>query len=140
MGRVVIQRREGLAESRASDRMTAERRARFGDGEANSLRRDFFPVDGEPLQLFETRLDADADVQPHAHSAAEIIYVTEGELRLGAQVCGPGTAIFIDANTLYGFRAGPEGAVFLNFRGDPKPEYIFKDDFVARRTADADKA
>jgi quercetin dioxygenase-like cupin family protein len=138
MGRVVVQRREGLAESRASDRMTAERRERFGDGEVNSLRRDFFPIDGESLQLFETRFEADAYVQPHAHSAAEIIYVTEGELRLGAQVCGPGTAIFIDANTLYGLRAGSEGAVFLNFRGDPKPAFIFTDDFVASTRTQAD--
>jgi quercetin dioxygenase-like cupin family protein len=135
VGRVVIQRTEELVLSRASDRMSAEQLARYGDGEVRSLKRTYFPVDGEPLQLFEIRLDPDAEVQPHAHSASEIIFVTEGEIRLGAQVCGAGTAIFIDAETLYGFRAGPDGAAFLNFRGDPAPEYIFKDDLVARMKA-----
>ena len=43
---------------------------------------------------------------------------------LGNRVCGPGTALFIAANTQYAFNAGPEGLGFTNFRGYPA---IYKD-------------
>src|SRR5215471_17388474 len=132
MGKVVVRHSAELPQSRASDRMTEEQLARYGDGEARSLRRNFFPSEDESLQLFEITLDPDADVQPHAHTASEIIYVTQGEIQLGSQVAGPGTAIFIDAETLYGFRAGPEGATFLNFRPVASTGYIFKDELVER--------
>jgi hypothetical protein len=42
-------------------------------------------------------------------------------------------ARYIDADTLYAFRAGPEGATFLNFRGDPRPYYLFKEDLMLKR-------
>jgi quercetin dioxygenase-like cupin family protein len=135
MSKLIVRHSEDLPPSRASDRMTEEQLARHGDGEARSLRRNFFPVDGEALQLFEIALEPDADVAPHAHTASEIIFVTQGELRLGSQVAGPGSAIYIEAETLYGFRAGPAGATFLNFRADSSARYIFKEEFVARMRA-----
>ena len=52
----------------------------------------------------------------HSHSEDEIIFVTAGAMRLGARLVGPGTAIAIAADTLYGFTAGPEGLSFVNFR------------------------
>ena len=52
----------------------------------------------------------------HSHSEDEIIFVTDGQIRLGGRLCGPGTALAIAANTLYGFTAGPEGLRFVNFR------------------------
>ena len=62
-------------------------------------------------------------------------YVTRGELRLGAQVAGPGTAVYVDAMTLYGFTAGPEGCTFLNFRGVPSVGYLTREEFLAGRAA-----
>ncbi len=52
----------------------------------------------------------------HSHSEDEIIFVTAGAMRLGARLVGPGTALAIAADTLYGFSAGPEGLSFVNFR------------------------
>ena len=52
----------------------------------------------------------------HSHSEDEIIFVTNGAMRLGHKLLGPGTAIAIAADTLYSFTAGPAGLSFVNFR------------------------
>jgi hypothetical protein len=52
----------------------------------------------------------------HSHSEDEIIFVTSGEIRLGAKAHGPGTAVAIAADTLYSFSPGPDGMSFINFR------------------------
>jgi quercetin dioxygenase-like cupin family protein len=135
MGSIVIKRREDITPVRARDAVAPERKAVLSDVELASTRRRFFPDGNEELELFEIELEPDTEVQAHAHSSSEIIYVTRGALVLGAQACGPGAAIFIGADTLYGFRAGSEGASFLNFRGDPRPEYLSKEQFMARRAA-----
>ncbi len=61
-----------------------------------------------------TRQDAEAGI--HSHSEHEIIFVLEGEMRLGARLYGPGTALAIAADTLYSFTPGPSGLHFANFR------------------------
>lgn len=61
-----------------------------------------------------TRRDAEAGI--HSHSEDEIIFVLDGEVRLGARLYGPGTALAIAADTLYSFTAGPQGLHFANFR------------------------
>jgi hypothetical protein len=61
-----------------------------------------------------TRQDAEAGI--HSHSEDEIIFVLDGEVRLGARLYGPGTALAIAADTLYSFTAGPNGLHFANFR------------------------
>ena len=52
----------------------------------------------------------------HSHTEDEIIFVIGGEIRLGSRIYGPGTALAIAADTLYGFTAGPLGLSFVNFR------------------------
>lgn len=52
----------------------------------------------------------------HAHPEDEIIFVTEGQVRLGARLFGRGTALAIAAHTLYGFSPGPDGMSFITFR------------------------
>lgn len=52
----------------------------------------------------------------HSHSEHEIIFVTDGQIRLGAKLYGPGTAVAIAADTLYSFTGGPDGLSFINFR------------------------
>jgi hypothetical protein len=52
----------------------------------------------------------------HAHSKAEIIFVTAGAMRLGHRLVGPGTAVGVGADVMYAFTAGPEGLAFINFR------------------------
>ena len=63
----------------------------------------------------------------HSHSEAEVIFITEGSMRLGTQCVGPGTAIAIAEDTLYGFTAGPDGLSFINFRADRPTDVIMAD-------------
>ena len=85
------------------------------------------------LQLFEIRLEPDLEISTHAHADDEIVAVIEGELHFGRRVCGPGASFFIPGNTLYGFRAGPEGCRYLNFRSAADATYFTKDDIVEAR-------
>lgn len=61
----------------------------------------------------------------HSHSEDEIIFVTDGMIRLGGRLYGPGTALAIAADTLYGFTAGPEGLSFVNFRAGTPGDICF---------------
>ena len=78
---------------------------------------------GTPVWLHENTMPGVADdhlsdpkAGVHSHSEDEIIFVTEGQIRLGAKLYGAGTALLIAADTLYGFTPGPEGLRFVNFR------------------------
>ena len=85
------------------------------------------------LQLFEIRLEPDLEISVHAHADDEIVAVVEGELHFGRRVCGPGSSFFIPGRTLYGFRAGPQGCRYLNFRAEADSTYFTKDDVVEAR-------
>ena len=76
------------------------------------------------LQLFEIRLEPGLEIGTHAHADDEIVAVVEGELHVGRRVCGAGSSIFIPGNTLYGFRAGPDGCRYLNFRAEADSTYL----------------
>jgi quercetin dioxygenase-like cupin family protein len=91
------------------------------------------PGIGGGLQLFEARIDPDLEVSLHAHAKDEIIYILEGELLIGRKRLGPGASVFVGGNTLYGFRAGPEGVRFLNFRGESNTTFITKEQFMENR-------
>lgn len=96
----------------------------------------FFPVAGEPMQLYEIRLAPGTDIRPHAHHEDEIVYITAGEIHVGRRVLPVGSAIYVERDTLYGLRAGPEGCTFLNFRPGLTAGYISKAELLARRAAD----
>jgi hypothetical protein len=57
--------------------------------------------------------------EPHMHNAHEIIFVTSGRVVVG-RTHAAGTAVAVDADTIYGFGVDEGGAAFINFRpGDP---------------------
>ena len=59
----------------------------------------------------------DGTVTPlHSHSEDEIIFVTAGGVILGKRHYGPGTALAVAADTVYGFDSAPGGLSFINFR------------------------
>lgn len=72
------------------------------------LHENRFPATGAP--------PTDPQAGIHAHDEDEIIFVTGGGMKLGQRLVGPGTAIAIAANTLYGFTPSPKGLSFINFR------------------------
>ena len=72
-----------------------------------------------------TSVDAEKGI--HSHTEDEVIFVTAGQIRLGNQLHGPGTALAIAADTLYGFTSGPEGLSFINFRAARPGEIRFRE-------------
>lgn len=64
-------------------------------------------------------LEPDRVVPLHSHGADEVIYILEGELSVGKRVCNPGTVLFIEKDTQYGFTVGGQGVRFLNVRHAP---------------------
>jgi quercetin dioxygenase-like cupin family protein len=95
--------------------------------------RNMHPGGDDELQLFEATLPPSTEAESHAHLTDEIIYVVEGELVLGARTLGPGDSVFIGAETLYAFKAGPNGLRYLNFRGRRDDSHLSKEQLMARR-------
>lgn len=124
-----------LVKSERGGSASAAARERFGEGELTSERFDYFPEPSVEMQLFTVRLRPDVEIRPHAHSEDEAIYVTEGSLALGARTVGVAGAVFIPARTLYGFRAGPDGCVFLNFRPAARADYISREELLEQRSS-----
>lgn len=87
--------------------------------------------------LVEVRCSPDKPAVPHAHLVDEIVYVLEGELVVGNRHYGPGSAIYVPAETLYSFHVGPQGVRYLNFRPRRDDSYVSKDDFMTRRKTSA---
>lgn len=63
----------------------------------------------------------------HSHSEDEVVFVVDGQLRLGNRLFGPGTAVSIAARTLYNFYSGPEGVRYINFRPARPGDMRFRD-------------
>jgi mannose-6-phosphate isomerase-like protein (cupin superfamily) len=91
--------------------------------------------EAEP-ELFEVQFGPDTVVHSHAHLCDEIIYVISGQLILGSRVLDPGSSVYIAGQTLYSFKAGPQGVHFVNFRPRSGAGYLSKDEFMAQRGSD----
>jgi len=86
--------------------------------------------------LHETELrEAGAPIEIHSHSEDEVIFVTAGSIKLGHSLRGPGTALFVAANTNYGFSSGADGLTFINFRPS-SPTYSSADGSLVLNEAD----
>ena len=124
-------------EWQGSDQETAEAiRARgiiLTPEELAGKSREHHPGSDTEPELFEVQFGPNTAVQPHAHLYDEIIFVIAGQLILGSRVLEPGSSVFIAGQTLYSFRAGPDGVHFVNFRPRSGAGYLSKDEFMAQR-------
>jgi len=93
------------------------------------------PGDDQHPQLFELRFEPDSEVSVHAHEQDEIFYVVAGSMRLGNREIGPGSSVFVQGNTLYGFGAGKDGLQVLNFRPRFDQSHISPAQHAERRAA-----
>jgi hypothetical protein len=75
------------------------------------------------LWLHESILESDGEVPLHSHSEDEVILIIDGDMLIGNRLCGPGTVLAINRNTLYSLKAGKSGATFINFR-PASPTYL----------------
>ena len=62
-------------------------------------------------------------VKPHRHGTFQVNYILKGELQYGSQRITPGMGSFTP-NTLYSWRAGPEGAEWIEIHGGQPAIYI----------------
>ncbi len=107
----------------------AAEQPKFGERELDSTMWFIEAGDKESLQLVEVDYLPDADVAVHAHDEEEIIYVLGGEILLGNRRLGPGGSVYIAGNTLYSFKAGPEGVRMLLFRPRRDNSFIRPEDY-----------
>ena len=89
-------------------------------------------LDGS-LNLAEFKYLPHATFELHAHDRSEIIYVIDGSILLGNRELGPGSSVFIEAHTLYGFSAGADGLRALIFMADGRASYWNATDFEKKR-------
>ena len=92
------------------------------------LHENIFPP---PAQV--APLDAERGV--HCHSEDEVIFVIDGQIRLGAKLFDRGTAVSIAAETFYSFTPGPDGLRFINFRPACPSEIRMQDGFTIDEVA-----
>lgn len=64
----------------------------------------------------------------HYHDGDQIVFVLEGEVRLGNRKLGPGTGYFTAAGQTYSITAGPEGARIMEFRSVTEFRTVFVED------------
>jgi uncharacterized cupin superfamily protein len=70
------------------------------------------------ITLFSTARDDLYRSASHSHSEDEILYVLDGEIRVGTALLEPDMGAAISGNEIYGFRSGDRGFRFLNYRRD----------------------
>jgi hypothetical protein len=62
-------------------------------------------------------------VKPHRHGTFQVNYILKGELQYGNQRITPNMGSFTP-NTLYSWRAGPEGAEWIEIHGGQPVVYL----------------
>lgn len=132
MGTVKIVEADSLPWQTAEQAVAPETAARMSRAEREA---DVRILHSRPagLQLFEASIAPNEEISLHAHAEDEVIYILEGELIIGRKHLGPGASVFVAGNTLYGFRTGPAGARFLNFRGKANTSFISREEYLAAR-------
>ncbi len=106
-----------------------EQQPKFGQRELDSTMWFIEPGDKNSLQLVEVDYLPDAEIAVHAHDEEEIIYVLRGAILLGNRTLGPGGSLYVAGNTLYSFKAGPEGVGMLLFRPRRDNSFIRPEDY-----------
>ena len=76
------------------------------------------------ITLFLTSRSSLYVAAPHRHSADEILFVLDGDVHFGAYHLRSGDAVAVAAGQRYGFRSGPDGFAFLNYRRDVSEQTV----------------
>ena len=136
MAKVKVVDSEAIAWQRVAEAVAPEVAARMSPAEREGDVRILHAAQGG-LQLFEARIAPNEEISLHAHIADEIIYILAGELQIGRKRRRPGASVFVAGETLYGFRSGPSGVRFLNFRGRGNTSFITREEYLASHASGA---
>lgn len=79
-------------------------------------------VASEPMFVSYTRYEPGMMLARHSHQADEVIFILEGEVRVGEQLWTAGTVAILEAGAYFGpLIAGPAGALLFEvFNGQPQ--------------------
>jgi hypothetical protein len=102
-----------------------------GEGEKAEKMFDLFgrdlytrPIVQTPtLSVFHETAKPNDRVKPHRHGTFQVNYILKGELQYGSQKITPGMGAFTP-NTPYSWRAGPEGAEWIEIHGGQPVVYL----------------
>jgi hypothetical protein len=85
------------------------------------------------LMVLYARYDAGMLIERHEHRSDHIVYVLEGEIRVGDELCTAGTNLVLEKGAAFGpIEAGPEGALLLEvMMGDPRAVPADREGFEA---------
>jgi hypothetical protein len=74
------------------------------------------------LMVLYARYDPGMLIERHGHRSDHVVYVLEGQVTVGDEVCGPGTNLVLEEGAVFGpIEAGPDGALMLELMlGDPR--------------------
>ena len=134
MGKVHVHGSEDIEWVSLRSLYPPELAARRSDAELDStLSYHEAGTDGS-LHLSEYDYLPNANFDLHAHDQAEIIYVLGGTMIFGNRELGPGSSVYIGADTLYGFAAGDKGLRILIFMADGRAKYFGKEDYLRLRS------
>jgi quercetin dioxygenase-like cupin family protein len=69
------------------------------------------------------RYDPHVVIERHGHASDHLVYVLQGELKVGERRCSPGTLIVLEVGAKFGpLIAGDQGALLFEvWMGDPRP-------------------
>jgi len=65
------------------------------------------------------RYEPGAGDDARRHAVGQVVLVLEGELTIDGRPCGPGAGCFAPAGRTYAMKAGPDGALAVEFRPAP---------------------
>jgi quercetin dioxygenase-like cupin family protein len=132
MGKIKISSKENTpGEYTRNTNTPAKARNQLSEGDLETHVYHYHRAGADKLNLFEVTMEPDTQLSPHGHKGDEILYVLEGEMRLGSRVLQPGTSVLIPGMTAYLVSAGPTGCRFLNFFGRvDENTYIHRDDLI----------
>jgi hypothetical protein len=85
------------------------------------------------MLVLYARYDPGMLVERHGHRSDHVVWVIEGEIRVGDVLCGAGTSIVLEEGAVFGpIEAGAEGALMLEIMtGDPRAVPADPDGFAA---------
>ncbi len=94
---------------------------RHADGRRVSIWEKYLEFSPSMVVLY-ARYDPGMLVERHGHRSDHIVYVLEGEITVGDEVCGPGTNIVLPLGAVFGpIESGPDGALLFEvMTGDPR--------------------
>lgn len=133
MSKIRVRNRDDLEHKPLREYLTEDLFPKYSEADLDSIITVYEPGSAESLQMFEVVYGANEVVDLHSHDDDELIYIVEGEIKVGNRLLTAGSTVYVTGDTLYGFSTGPNGVRFVNFRGRADWTFRTAEEFKQRR-------